>query len=68
MLGSESKDVTTIRRSTTGAVAGGLSLGAIFLVGSSVLSFLWWRRRRNKQVFFDVNGNGHKPPITPEAC
>jgi hypothetical protein len=35
------------------------------LVGSSVLSFLWWRRRRNKQVFFDVNGNGHKLPITP---
>ncbi|CAK9194246.1 unnamed protein product [Sphagnum troendelagicum] len=49
------QNVTTIRRSTTGAVAGGLSLGAIFLVGSSVLSFLWWRRRRNKQVFFDVN-------------
>jgi hypothetical protein len=44
------------RRSNPGAVAGGLSLGAMLLVALFALSLLWWRRRRNKQVFFDVNG------------
>ncbi len=47
---------TTTRRSNPGAVAGGLSLGAMLLVALFALSLLWWRRRRNKQVFFDVNG------------
>lgn len=45
------------RRSNTSAVAGGLSLGAAVLLGSFVLGALWWRRRNNKQVFFDVNGD-----------
>jgi hypothetical protein len=46
----------TTRRSNPGAVAGGLSLGAMLLVALFALSLLLWRRRRNKQVFFDVNG------------
>jgi hypothetical protein len=51
------KDATmATRRSNPGAVAGGLSLGAMLLVALFALSLLWWRRRRNKQVFFDVNG------------
>jgi hypothetical protein len=48
--------MTTTRRSNPGAVAGGLSLGAMLLVALFALSLLLWRRRRNKQVFFDVNG------------
>ncbi|CAK9875115.1 unnamed protein product [Sphagnum jensenii] len=53
--GSTQYATMATRRSNPGAVAGGLSLGAMLLVALFALSLLWWRRRRNKQVFFDVN-------------
>lgn len=38
------------------AIAMGASFGLAFLLIVIVGSLIWWRYRRNKQIFFDVNG------------
>ncbi|KAL2559772.1 Protein NSP-INTERACTING KINASE 3 [Forsythia ovata] len=39
------------------AVAFGTSFGAAFLIVIVIGLLVWWRYRRNQQIFFDVNGN-----------
>jgi len=38
------------------ALAFAASFSAAFFVFFTSGMFLWWRYRRNKQIFFDVNG------------
>ncbi|KVH95577.1 Concanavalin A-like lectin/glucanase, subgroup [Cynara cardunculus var. scolymus] len=45
------------------AVALGTSFGAAFLVILVVAMLIWWRYRKNQQIFFDVNDQ-----YEPEVC
>jgi len=38
------------------ALAFGASFGAAFVIVIIVGFLVWWRYRRNQQIFFDVNG------------
>nr|GMD97121.1 protein NSP-INTERACTING KINASE 3 [Ipomoea batatas] len=44
------------------AIAFGASFGALFLI-IILVSLIWWRYRRNQQIFFDLNDN-----YDPEVC
>nr|BAD18102.1 leucine-rich repeat receptor-like kinase [Ipomoea batatas] len=44
------------------AIAFGASFGALFLI-IVLVSLIWWRYRRNQQIFFDLNDN-----YDPEVC
>jgi len=35
----------------------GATVGSVAFVTIIVGMLLWWRHRRNQQIFFDVNGN-----------
>ena len=35
----------------------GATVGSVAFVAVVVGMLLWWRHRRNQQIFFDVNGN-----------
>ncbi|KAF5945196.1 hypothetical protein HYC85_015424 [Camellia sinensis] len=45
------------------AVTFGVSFGAAFLIIVIIGSFVWWRYRHNRQIFFDVNDQ-----YDPEVC
>ncbi|KAL7261140.1 hypothetical protein ACSBR1_006729 [Camellia fascicularis] len=45
------------------AVTFGMSFGAAFLIIVIIGSFVWWRYRHNRQIFFDVNDQ-----YDPEVC
>ncbi|KAK9096834.1 hypothetical protein Sjap_022331 [Stephania japonica] len=38
----------------TGAIAGGVAAGAVLLFAVPAIGFVWWRRRKHKEYFFDV--------------
>uniref|UniRef100_A0A0D3BV78 non-specific serine/threonine protein kinase n=1 Tax=Brassica oleracea var. oleracea TaxID=109376 RepID=A0A0D3BV78_BRAOL len=46
------------------AVAFAASFSAAFLVIFTSGMFLWWRYRRNKQIFFDVNAEQYDPEVS----
>jgi hypothetical protein len=35
----------------------GVTVGSVAFIAFVVGILLWWRHRRNQQIFFDVNGN-----------
>ena len=41
------------------AIALGTSFGAVFLLISVIGLLIWWRCRKNQQIFFDVNGKSN---------
>ncbi|XP_024971677.1 somatic embryogenesis receptor kinase 1-like isoform X1 [Cynara cardunculus var. scolymus] len=41
-------------KSATGAIAGGVAVGAALLFAAPALAFAWWRRRKPQEFFFDV--------------
>ncbi|MFS8020564.1 putative protein kinase RLK-Pelle-LRR-II family [Helianthus anomalus] len=45
------------------AIALGTSFGAVLLLILAVVFLIWWRIRKNKQIFFDVNDQ-----YDPEIC
>ncbi|KAJ0431057.1 putative protein kinase RLK-Pelle-LRR-II family [Helianthus annuus] len=45
------------------AIALGTSFGAVLLLILVVVFLIWWRIRKNKQIFFDVNDQ-----FDPEIC
>ncbi|XP_024993810.1 protein NSP-INTERACTING KINASE 3-like isoform X2 [Cynara cardunculus var. scolymus] len=45
------------------AVALGTSFGAAFLVILVVAMLIWWRYRKNQQIFFDVNADQYEPEV-----
>ncbi|KAL6959256.1 Somatic embryogenesis receptor kinase 1 [Sarracenia purpurea var. burkii] len=40
--------------SATGAIAGGVAAGAALLFAAPAIGFAWWRRRKPRELFFDV--------------
>ncbi|KAL8159961.1 hypothetical protein V2J09_001498 [Rumex salicifolius] len=40
--------------SATGAIAGGVAAGAALLFAAPAILFAWWRRRKPRDIFFDV--------------
>nr|GMD97961.1 protein NSP-INTERACTING KINASE 3-like isoform X2 [Ipomoea batatas]GMD98824.1 protein NSP-INTERACTING KINASE 3-like isoform X2 [Ipomoea batatas] len=44
------------------AIAFGASFGALFLI-IVLVSLIWWRYRRNQQIFFDLNDHVHGRPV-----
>lgn len=40
----------------TGAIAGGVAAGAALLFAAPALGFAWWRRRKPRELFYDVPG------------
>ncbi|KAF7130674.1 hypothetical protein RHSIM_Rhsim10G0151700 [Rhododendron simsii] len=38
----------------TGAIAGGVAAGAALLFAAPALGFAWWRRRKPRELFYDV--------------
>lgn len=43
-------------KSATGAIAGGVAVGAALLFAAPAIAFAWWRRRKPQEFFFDVPG------------
>ncbi|KAJ0515729.1 putative transferase, protein kinase RLK-Pelle-LRR-II family [Helianthus annuus] len=41
-------------KSATGAIAGGVAVGAALLFAAPAFAFAWWRRRKPQDFFFDV--------------
>ncbi|CAH1446167.1 unnamed protein product [Lactuca virosa] len=41
-------------KSATGAIAGGVAVGAALLFAAPAIAFAWWRRRKPQEYFFDV--------------
>jgi uncharacterized membrane protein len=39
------------------AIICGATVGSVAFIAIVVGMLLWWRHRRNQQIFFDVNGN-----------
>lgn len=46
-----------IARSHRIAIICGVTVGSVAFATIIVSMLLWWRHRRNQQIFFDVNGN-----------
>ncbi|KAL7212730.1 hypothetical protein ACSBR2_015416 [Camellia fascicularis] len=40
----------------TGAIAGGVAVGAVLLFAAPAIAFAWWRQRKPHEHFFDVPG------------
>ncbi|PWA79340.1 Somatic embryogenesis receptor kinase 1 [Artemisia annua] len=49
-------------KSATGAIAGGVAVGAALLFAAPAIAFAWWRRRKPQEFFFDVP---ERPPNEP---
>ncbi|KAL4557671.1 hypothetical protein LXL04_035857 [Taraxacum kok-saghyz] len=43
-----------VGKSGTGAIAGGVAVGAALLFAAPAIAFAWWRRRKPQEYFFDV--------------
>ncbi|KAI3507219.1 hypothetical protein L1887_22091 [Cichorium endivia] len=43
-----------VGKSATGAIAGGVAVGAALLFAAPAIAFAWWRRRKPQEYFFDV--------------
>jgi hypothetical protein len=54
---SSAKPQQGIARSHRIAIICGASVGSVAFIAIVVGMLLWWRHRRNQQIFFDVNGN-----------